>query len=106
MTVVLAPGQTAANSSNIVVTSSESQVVAIYTDTDGVTVPPHVTMVVERQTAAGFFEPTSTAGVGTLLLSSASNVIHIVLPGTYRVRRPDISEFGVNVGVSADAVTS
>lgn len=95
---ILAPEQTPANSSPITVTDTTPKLITIYTDS-GVEIPYGVTLVLERLTVAGNYEDVSTAQYGRITLSKDNKSIVINGIGTYRVARPDITAFGVNVGV-------
>lgn len=95
---ILAPAQTPANSSPIVVTENSSKLITIYTD-NGTELPYGVTLVLERLTVAGNYEDVSTAQYGRIVLTKDNKSILINGVGTYRVARPDITAFGVNVGV-------
>ena len=88
-TLQLSAGQTAANSSNVVVPNSG--ILAMFPSSGSL---PPVTLVVQFL-SNGVWIP-----VGTL--TNAQPTYIMLQPGTYRVVRPDISRYGVSVGVTSD----
>lgn len=85
---VLAAGQSAANSSDIVVAQYLSFTVGLFASA---TIPSNFSLSVYQKT------PGSAQKVGTLSVEVPS--LSISSPGTYYVARPDITAGGVNVGV-------
>ena len=100
MAIVLTPGVSAQASSDIVVSNSNGLPICIYTD-DGSEIPYGVILYLQRRTPTGAYADVSTAGYGKIVLTQQCNVFAISIPGVYKVFRPDISEFGVNIGVDA-----
>ena len=100
MAIVLAPGVSEQASSDIVVTNSNGLPVSIFTD-DGSEIPYGAILYLQRLTAAGVYVDVATAGYGKIVLNQQCNLFAISIPGTYKVLRPDISQFGVNIGVEA-----
>jgi hypothetical protein len=99
---ILAPAQTPANSSVVTVVSGTPAYLALYTDT-GVPVPDGVSLDVLRQTLEGSYLPFYIETLGRVTLNSAMTVIELAMPGSYMVKRPNITEFLVNVGVEQDS---
>lgn len=86
---VLAAGQTAAASSNIVVAAGSVVTVGLFS-TSG-SIPPGFECRIDADTPGG------DVFVGKL--SSACRTTVLSGPGTFRVRRPLITSIGVNIGV-------
>lgn len=101
MPVVLAPGTAEATSVDITVNSGSPVPVSLYTTTGG-DIPSGVVCQLLRRTAAGNFMELSTVGIGAIVLTGQSRMLVISTPGVYRVRRPDIAEYVVQVGVETD----
>lgn len=97
-TSILQPSTIEGASANIIVTEGNSKLISLYTDT-GDDIPYGVVLKLQRLTVAGYFENVSTTLHGPVLLKKDNKTVIINGVGTYRVYRPDISEFGVNVGV-------
>lgn len=95
---ILAPGMTPAVSNEIEVAPGENVVVSIYTDT-GEPIPYAISLYLQRKDVLDNFNDLSTLDYGFAALKRDSNMFVITTEGTYRVRRPDILAFGVNVGV-------
>lgn len=95
---ILAPGQTAANSSEFSVGDTETVFIAVFTDT-GVNVPYGPVLTLQRADINGNFITVATAGYGRISFNSGCQQLTINSPGTYRVARPDITPWEVNVGV-------
>ncbi len=97
-TSVLSPAQTAADSSTFTVADGDSLLVSIYTD-DGLDMPSGAVLSLKRADINGNFINVATAGFGRITFTWGCQQILITSPGTYKVVRPDISVWGVNVGV-------
>ena len=97
-TSILAPAQTAGNSSNITVGDDEQVVIALYTTT-GVDVPPGPALGLQRQDINGNFITVATAGYGQIFLSRGCQQLVLTTPGVYRVVRPDITAWLTDIGV-------
>lgn len=100
MAIVLSPGVSAQASLDIVVTNSNGLPISIYTE-DGSEIPYGVILYLQRLTPTGTYADVSTAGYGKIVLNQQCNLFAISIPGTYKVYRPDISQFGVSIGVDA-----
>lgn len=100
MAVVLTPGVSEQSSADIVVSNNNGLPVSIYTD-DGSDIPYGAILYLRRLMPSGDYVDVSTAGYGKIVLNSQCNLFAISIPGTYKVYRPDISNFGVNIGVDA-----
>lgn len=85
---ILASGQSAANSTDVVVAQYLSITVGLFASA---TIPSAFSFTVYQKT------PGNAQKVGTLSVEVPS--LSISSPGTYYVARPDISSGGVNVGV-------
>ena len=101
-TVKLAPGQTAAVSSTISVASGDIKVISIYAGTD-VPIPAGVDMKLQRQNAVGNWQDVYAPELGHVVLQPTLLNVVVSGIGEYRVVRPNISVYGVNVGVSEDS---
>jgi hypothetical protein len=99
---ILLPAQTPAESTVVAVVSGTPAYLALYTDT-GVPVPDGVSLDVLRQTLQGTYLPFYMETLGRVTLNSALTVVELTIPGNYMVKRPDITEFLVNVGVEQDS---
>lgn len=86
---VLAAAQTAATSSDIVVAAGSVVTVGLFS-TSG-SIPPGFECTIDADTPGG------SVYVGRLSHSCRNTVLSG--PGTFRVRRPNISDVGVNIGV-------
>lgn len=95
---ILAPGVSEAVSGEVEVLDSTGTVVSLYTD-NGDPIPADVVLFLERKSITDNFERVATIDYGFIKLKRDCNVIAITTPGTYRIYRPDISNFFVNVGV-------
>ncbi|QDJ96374.1 hypothetical protein Xoosp13_188 [Xanthomonas phage Xoo-sp13] len=95
---ILSPGQTAANSSEFTVGDTETVFIAVFTDT-GANLPSGPVLTLQRADINGNFITVATAGFGRIFFSANCQQLTINSPGTYRVARPDISPWGVNIGV-------
>ncbi len=87
-TTVLAAGQTAAESSEITLSAGAVVTVGIF---GSAKIPAEVTLRVVVVTP-GLAQTVAT-------LSESSSVTALTGPGTFKVVRPDITSYGVNVGV-------
>lgn len=96
--ILIAPGVSEAISPDIVVTDTSGTPISIYT-ADGTSVPYGVVFDLERKNVAGTYQLVRTVEYGAIRLKHDMNMLLITTPGTYRVVRPDITEFGVNVGL-------
>lgn len=101
-TELTAPGQTEENSSDIVVDEGATKLLSIYTDEDGVDVPYGVVIKLQKQNVLGFWRDVYSPDFGRVAMRHDLFDLVITSPGTYRLCRPDISAFGVNVGISED----
>lgn len=99
-TSILTPGLEPAVSSEIVVGESEQVIIAVYTD-DGRNVGGGPVLTLERADLNGNFMTVSTPGYGRAILGRDSQQMIIASPGTYRVVRPDITPWGILVGIQA-----
>jgi hypothetical protein len=97
-TSILAPAQFPGPSSEIVVGNDEQVIISIYTDIGG-DVPHGPVLRLQREDINGNFMTVATPGYGKIFLSNGCQQVVITTPGTYRVLRPDITAWGVNVGV-------
>lgn len=97
-TVLIEPGLTSTSSQAIEVTDSGGALISLYTQ-DGEPVPYGVVFYLERLSVAENYQPVKTIEYGQITLKHDVNALLITAPGTYRVVRPDISSFGVPVGV-------
>lgn len=97
-TSILAPAQTAGPSAEIVVGDDEQVIIGIYTDTGG-DIPSGPVLRLQREDINGNFMTVATPGYGRIFLSNGCQQIVITTPGTYRILRPDLTPWGVNVGV-------
>lgn len=90
---ILAAAQTAATSTNIVVSAGSSVTVGMFTTSGAI--PAFVGMQIMHDTPGGDLL------VGVLDLARPAQVLDG--PGTYRVVRPNISAHGVDVGVYTES---
>lgn len=97
-TSILTPGLTADESTEITVGDGESVLVSIYTDT-GSDMPSGPVLSLKRADINGNFINVATAGFGRITFTWGCQQITITSPGTYKVVRPDITVWGVSVGV-------
>lgn len=97
-TSILTPGQTQADSSTFTVNDGDSVLVSIYTDT-GENMPSGPVLSLKRADINGNFINVSTVGLGRITFTWGCQQLVITSPGTYMVSRPDISPWGVNIGV-------
>lgn len=98
---ILSPGQEAAFSSEIVVSDDSEVLVGVYTP-DGKDIPSGIALRLQIRDINGNFITASTVGFGVIVLSRAAQQFIISRPGVYRISRPDISFFEVDVGVYTD----
>lgn len=94
-TTHLAAGQTAATSTDIVVAAGASVSVGLFTDRAGDAIPA----------ALEIWLLIDTPGVDNRVIDLAKepgNARAVSGPGTYRVSRPLLTAYGVNVGVFAE----
>ena len=96
--ILITPGVSEQISPDIVVADSSGVAIGIYTE-DGNRIPYGVVFDLERKTVAGNYQLVKTIDYGAVRLKYDLNVLLITTPGTYRVVRPDITEFGVNIGL-------
>jgi hypothetical protein len=87
-TTVLVAGQSAANSTDIVVSPLTLATVGLFSAS---TIPSAFSFTV--------FQKTPSAAVKIATLSAEVPSLSISSPGTFYVARPDITSAGVNVGV-------
>lgn len=97
-TQILAPGQTESYSSEITIGADQEVTIQIYSDNGG-GIPYGPTFRLQRKTILNNFEDVATIDMGRVVLKSDLTVLVLSASGTYRVYRPDISAFGVNIGV-------
>ena len=97
-TSILAPAQFAAPSAEIVVGDDEEVIIAIYSDVAG-DIPSGPVLRLQRKDINNNFMTVATPGYGKIFLSNGCQQIVITTPGTYRILRPNITAWGVNVGV-------
>lgn len=97
-TILIEPETFEASSPSISVPDSSGVAISLYTE-DGTPVPYGVVFYLERLTVAGIYQPVKTVEYGQVVLKHDVNVLLITTPGTYRVYRPDITNFGVPVGL-------
>lgn len=97
-TSILAAGLTAAYSDTITVADGGSVLVSIYTDT-GVNMPSGPVLSLEREDINGNFINVATVGFGRITFTWGCQQLVIDSPGTYRISRPDITVWGIAVGV-------
>lgn len=97
-TSILTPGLAAAESSEITVGNGDSVLVSIYTD-DGENMPSGPVLSLKRADINGNFINVATPGFGRITFTWGCQQMVITSPGTYKVSRPDISVWGVNIGV-------
>lgn len=97
-TQILAAGNTDVASSSFTVGEDECVLVSAFTST-GSDLPPGPVLTVQRQDLNGNYITLSTIGYGAVRLMMQCQHVTISMPGTYRVKRPDISMFDVEVGV-------
>lgn len=99
-TEILSPGITQANSPNILIGDGEAVVVSIFTNSIIGDVPPGPVLRLQFRTITGGFQTVSTIQYGRVFLLNDCQQVVLSFPGTYRVARPDLSPWGVSVGVS------
>lgn len=99
-TVVLSPGQSAANSSDITV-ADDPVVVMAYTDTD-VQIPNGILLDLQRKTNINTWVDVYTLEYDKIVFKHHLNLIVLTYAGTYRVTRPNITTYGTNVGVEIE----
>lgn len=91
-TPILAPGLTAGTSTDVVLASGVSALLSLYTTAPG-TISPKALCSVHLAT------PGESVVVGQL--SASNRTLRLEGPGTYRVKRPEIT--GVAVGIATSA---
>ena len=89
---ILAAGQSAANSTDIVVPQYTAFSVALFSAS---AIPSAFSFTV--------YQKTPSAAVKVATLSSEAPSLSITSPGTFYVARPDITSGGVNVGVFTES---
>lgn len=95
---ILDAGTSQAFSNEITVSPGDSILLSIYTDI-GVNMPSGPVLSLERQDINGNFINVATVGFGRVTFTWGMQQIVITSPGVYRVNRPDISFWGVSVGI-------
>lgn len=100
-TSILDPGLTAANSTDIVVADGAKVLLSIFTDTGG-DMPSGPVLSLQRADINGNFINVSTVGYGRITFTWGCQQLTLDTPGTYRVSRPDITVWGVGVGVQSE----
>jgi len=91
-TTILAAGQSAANSTDIVVPQYTAFTVALFSAS---TIPSPFSFTV--------YQKTPSASVKIATLSAEVPSLSLTSPGTFFVARPDISSAGVNVGIFTES---
>jgi hypothetical protein len=91
-TVILAAGQTAANSTTVTVASGGSATLSIYASAGAI--PQNIGLPVYK------IEPGPVDSLVTSL-TRRDNKVQVTGPGDYYVKREDITAYGTNVGVSS-----
>lgn len=91
-TTVLAAGQSAANSVDIVVPQYTAFTVALFSAS---TIPSAFSFTL--------YQKTPSASVKVATLSTETPSLALTSPGTFFVARPDITSGGVNVGVFTES---
>jgi hypothetical protein len=100
-TSILDPGFTAANSTEFTVADGAKVLLSIFTDT-GVNMPSGPVLSLQRADINGNFINVSTVGYGRITFTWGCQQLTLDSPGTYRVSRPDITAWGVAVGVQSE----
>lgn len=95
---ILDPGLTEEVSSEFTVGDAEQIFIGVFTESGG-DLPAGPVLRLQRADINGNFISVSTAGLGLIHLSKNCQQVTITSPGVYRVLRPDISAWGVAVGV-------
>lgn len=75
--------------------------VCIYTNADPLQ-NESPALKIQRRNNSGVFDDAFVSGFGQLILTEKSLCVPISTTGTYRVYRPDISYYGVDMGVQVD----
>jgi len=91
-TTILAAGQSAANSTDIVVPQYTAFTVALFSASS---IPSSFSFTV--------YQKTPSASVKIATLSTEVPSLSLTSPGTFFVARPDISSGGVNVGIFTES---
>jgi hypothetical protein len=97
MTVLLYEGKNRANSEEITISSDQVLNLNLTSDIELTSEIP--VLVVQRKNSKNEFKPFSLNDGGFAGLGFGSESLSIPLPGTYRIVRPDLSNFTPNVGV-------
>lgn len=100
-TPVLLPAKTEAFSTQIVVGNDELVIVSLYTP-DGNPIGSGPVLPLQFQVMTGDFLSVGTVQYGRIYFSQNLQQLTLSQPGTYRIYRPDISEWNYDIGVSID----
>ena len=97
-TSILHPGKSATISSNFDVDTT--MVVAIYSNNG--TLPTNVWIGLQRKSINGSWIDVENIKLGKLILTKNVSIFQIISPGTYRLIRPDVNAYGVDIGAEID----
>jgi hypothetical protein len=98
-TAILAPGLTAAQSADIVVTATTPALIAAYTTDNGGVIPNGFQLTVVQKTPNATYQPYYADKNKPVIISQDQLQIRLSTPGTYGVIRGVVN---FNLGVSQD----
>lgn len=100
-TIILTPGQTANASDDIVVVSGTPVVITVYTS-DGSGIPRGIQLDLQRKTSINTWVDIFTLEYAKIMFKYDMNTLVLNYAGTYRITRPDITSYGVNIGAEIE----
>lgn len=102
---ILAPGTTAANSTDVVVAAGATVTVSLYTAAGGA-LPSGVTCLITKTNPSATYSETGQvlSSVPSSVTGESRTARALVGPGTYRIERPSlVGVTTTNVGVASDS---